>query len=210
MLLDEIDKMSTDFRGDPSSALLEVLDPEQNTTFNDHYLDLDYDLSEVMFITTANNRHQIPLPLQDRLEIIELSGYTEYEKVRIAKQHLVPKQLKRNGIADAEIKWSDSALSFIVNRYTRESGVRNLDREVAAVCRKVAKEVIDGIEDTPVEKFRCRITPSRVQKYLGAPRFKYGVNDGQDEVGLVNGLAYTSWGGNLLQTDAQQFRVRAS
>ena len=201
MLLDEIDKMSTDFRGDPSSALLEVLDPEQNTTFNDHYLDLDYDLSEVMFITTANNRHQIPLPLQDRLEIIELSGYTEYEKVRIAKQHLVPKQLKRNGIADAEIKWSDSALSFIVNRYTRESGVRNLDREVAAVCRKVAKEVIDGIEDTPVEKFRCRITPSRVQKYLGAPRFKYGVNDGQDEVGLVNGLAYTSWGGNLLQTE---------
>ncbi|MGC6416069.1 MAG: endopeptidase La [Bradymonadia bacterium] len=201
MLLDEIDKMSTDFRGDPSSALLEVLDPEQNTTFNDHYLDLDYDLSEVMFITTANNRHQIPLPLQDRLEIIELSGYTEYEKVRIAKQHLVPKQLKRNGIADAEIKWSDSALSFIVNRYTRESGVRNLDREVAAVCRKVAKEVIDGIEETPVDKFRCRITPSRVQKYLGAPRFKYGVNDGQDEVGLVNGLAYTSWGGNLLQTE---------
>ncbi len=201
MLLDEIDKMSTDFRGDPSSALLEVLDPEQNGTFNDHYLDLDYDLSEVMFITTANNRHQIPLPLQDRLEIIDLSGYTEYEKVRIAKQHLVPKQTKRNGIDKADIKWSDSALSLLVNRYTRESGVRSLDREVASVCRKIAKEVIDGIKKTPVEDFKLRVTPSRVQKYLGPPRFKYGVNDGEPEIGLVNGLAYTSWGGNLLQTE---------
>ncbi|MEE2757379.1 MAG: endopeptidase La [Myxococcota bacterium] len=201
MLLDEIDKMSTDFRGDPSSALLEVLDPEQNGTFNDHYLDLDYDLSEVMFITTANNRHQIPLPLQDRLEIIDLSGYTEYEKVRIAKQHLVPKQTKRNGIADAQIKWSDSALSLLVNRYTRESGVRSLDREVASVCRKIAKDVIDGIKKTPVSEFKLRVTPSRIQKYLGPPRYKYGVNDGEPEVGLVNGLAYTSWGGNLLQTE---------
>ncbi len=201
MLLDEIDKMSTDFRGDPSSALLEVLDPEQNGTFNDHYLDLDYDLSEVMFITTANNRHQIPLPLQDRLEIIDLSGYTEYEKLRIARQHLIPKQMNRNGIDEAQIVWSDKAVSSLINGYTRESGVRNLEREVAAVCRKIAKEVIDGLEETPVESFSLRVTPRRVQKYLGPARFKFGVNDGTDEIGLVNGLAYTSWGGNLLQTE---------
>jgi len=201
MLLDEIDKMSTDFRGDPSSALLEVLDPEQNPTFNDHYLDLDYDLSDVMFITTANNRHQIPLPLQDRLEMISLSGYTEYEKVRIAKQHLIPKQVKRNGIDSAAITWSDKALSLLVNRYTRESGVRSLEREIASVCRKIAKEVIVGLEDVPVDEFKLRVTPNRIQKSLGPPRFKYGVNDGNDEIGLVNGLAYTSWGGNLLQTE---------
>ena len=122
-----------------------------------------------MFITTANNRHQIPLPLQDRLEIIELPGYTEYDKVRIAKQHLIPKQTERNGIADAEMSWSDKALSLTVNRYTRESGVRNLDREVAAVCRKVAKEVIDGIEETPVEEFRCRITPESSAEIFRSP-----------------------------------------
>ena len=201
MLLDEIDKMSTDFRGDPSSALLEVLDPEQNGTFNDHFLDLDYDISEVMFITTANNRHQIPLPLQDRLEIIELPGYTEFDKVRIAKQHLIRKQTERNGVSKADLSWSDKALSLLVNRYTRESGVRSLEREIAAVCRKIAKEVIENIDDTPVEDFKARITPARVQKYLGPPRFKFGINDGQDEIGLVNGLAYTSWGGNLLQTE---------
>jgi ATP-dependent Lon protease len=201
MLLDEIDKMSTDFRGDPSSALLEVLDPEQNPTFNDHYLDLDYDLSEVLFITTANNRHQIPLPLQDRLEMIQLSGYTEYEKVRIARRHLIPKQMKRNGIHTADIAWSEKSLALLVNRYTRESGVRSLEREVAAVCRKIAKEVIDGIETKPVEEFKMRVTPNRIQKSLGAPKYKYGVNDGADEIGLVNGLAYTSWGGNLLQAE---------
>ena len=201
MLLDEIDKMSTDFRGDPSSALLEVLDPEQNGTFNDHYLDLDYDLSDVMFITTANNRHQIPLPLQDRLEIIELSGYTEYEKVKIAHQHLIPKQTQRNGIAQAQLKWSDSAVQLLINRYTRESGVRNLERQVAAVCRKIAKEVIQGRSKTPIEEFRMRVTPTRIQKFLGSPPFKYGQGDSKDEIGLVNGLAYTSWGGNLLQTE---------
>ncbi len=201
MLLDEIDKMSTDFRGDPSSALLEVLDPEQNGTFNDHYLDLDYDLSEVMFITTANNRHQIPLPLQDRLEIIDLSGYTEYEKSRIAREHLIPKQMKRNGIAEADITWSDKAIALLINGHTRESGVRNLEREIAAVCRKIAKEVIDGLQNTPVDQFSMRVTPRKVQKLLGPARFKIGVNDGHDEIGLVNGLAYTSWGGNLLQTE---------
>ncbi|MCB9528978.1 MAG: endopeptidase La [Myxococcales bacterium] len=201
MLLDEIDKMSTDFRGDPSSALLEVLDPEQNTTFNDHYLDLDYDLSQVMFITTANNRHQIPLPLQDRLEIIELSGYTEFEKLHIATRHLVPKQMERNGIAPAQIEWTDSAIQLLVNRYTRESGVRSLEREIASVCRKIAKDVIRGRDAVPVERFRQKVTTKQVQKYLGAPRFTFGMSDAKDEVGLVNGLAYTSWGGNLLQTE---------
>ena len=202
MLLDEIDKMSTDFRGDPSSALLEVLDPEQNPTFNDHYLDLDYDLSQVMFITTANNRHQIPLPLQDRLEIIELSGYTEYEKLQIAQRHLVPKQVERNGIADAQVQWTSSALQLLINRYTRESGVRNLEREVAAVCRKIAKDVISARDKgDAVEDFSLKVTTRQVQKYLGSPKFKYGVSDRKDEIGLVNGLAYTSWGGDLLQTE---------
>ncbi|MEZ4436876.1 MAG: endopeptidase La [bacterium] len=202
MLLDEIDKMSTDFRGDPSSALLEVLDPEQNATFNDHYLDLDYDLSQVMFITTANNRHQIPLPLQDRLEVIELSGYTEYEKLQIAERHLVPKQVERNGIDRAKVEWTTSALQLLINRYTRESGVRNLEREVASVCRKIAKDVISKRDTgTPVEKFAMKVTTRQVQKYLGAPRFKYGVSDQKSEIGLVNGLAYTSWGGDLLQAE---------
>jgi len=202
MLLDEIDKMSTDFRGDPSSALLEVLDPEQNGTFNDHYLDLDYDLSQVMFITTANNRHQIPLPLQDRLEIIELSGYTEYEKLQIAERHLVPKQVERNGIAETQVQWTSSALQLLINRYTRESGVRNLEREVAAVCRKIAKDVISARDKgDALEDFELKVTTRQVQKYLGSPRFKFGVSDRKDEIGLVNGLAYTSWGGDLLQTE---------
>ena len=202
MLLDEIDKMSTDFRGDPSSALLEVLDPEQNTTFNDHYLDLDYDLSQVMFITTANQRHQIPLPLQDRLEIIELSGYTEYEKLQIAERHLVPKQVERNGIDRAQIEWTTSALNLLVTRYTRESGVRNLEREVASVCRKIAKDVISSRDQGgTVEDFELKVTTRQVQKYLGAPKYKYGQTDKGNEVGLVNGLAYTSWGGDLLQAE---------
>jgi ATP-dependent Lon protease len=202
MLLDEIDKMSTDFRGDPSSALLEVLDPEQNPTFNDHYLDIDYDLSQVMFITTANNRHQIPLPLQDRLEIIELSGYTGYEKLHIAKRHLVPRQIERNGIQDAKVEWTDSAIQLLINRYTRESGVRNLERQLAAVSRKVAKDIIYARnEGKAVEDFSIRLTTRQVQKYLGSPRFKFGTTDRKDEIGLVNGLAYTSWGGDLLQVE---------
>ncbi len=202
MLLDEIDKMSTDFRGDPSSALLEVLDPEQNNTFNDHYLDLDYDLSQVMFITTANNRHQIPLPLQDRLEIIELSGYTEYEKLRIAERHLVPKQVERNGVAAAQIEWKPSALQLLINRYTRESGVRNLEREVGAVCRKIAREVIaHRNEGGEISDFKVNVTSRAVRKYLGTPRYRIGMTDSKDEIGLVNGLAYTSYGGNLLHTE---------
>jgi ATP-dependent Lon protease len=202
LLLDEIDKMSTDFRGDPSSALLEVLDPEQNNTFNDHYLDLDYDLSQVMFITTANNRHQIPLPLQDRLEMIQVSGYTEIEKLNIAKRHLLPKQVERHGIKDAQITWGDSALKLVINRYTRESGVRNLERQIAALCRKITRDVIthkgDGGE---ISTFKMRVDTRKVQTLLGAPPYKFGVSDAQDEVGLVNGLAYTSWGGNLLQAE---------
>src|SRR6185436_14222612 len=139
-LLDEIDKMSMDFRGDPASALLEVLDPEQNNNFNDHYLDLDYDLSDVMFITTANQQHAIPLPLQDRLEIIELPGYTEWEKLAIAKQYLIPKQSESNGVKDLAVQWPDDGLTAIIHRYTKEAGVRNLEREIATVCRKIAKE----------------------------------------------------------------------
>ena len=202
LLLDEIDKMSTDFRGDPSSALLEVLDPEQNSTFNDHYVDLDYDLSQVMFITTANNRHQIPLPLQDRLEMIEVSGYTEVEKLNIIKRHLLPKQVERHGIKDAQVSWVDSALRLVVNRYTRESGVRNLERQVAALCRKIAREVIaHQTKGGAIEDFTYRVDSRRVQKLLGPPPYKFGVSDTMDEVGLVNGLAYTSWGGNLLQAE---------
>lgn len=202
LLLDEIDKMSTDFRGDPSSALLEVLDPEQNGTFNDHYLDLDYDLSQVMFITTANNRHQIPLPLQDRLEMIEVSGYTEVEKLNIIKRHLLPKQLERHGIDSAQITWLDTALKLVVNRYTRESGVRNLERQVAALCRKIAREVITHqTEGGEISTYKLRVDGRQVQRLLGAPPYKFGVSDAQDEVGLVNGLAYTSWGGNLLQAE---------
>ncbi|MCB9525657.1 MAG: endopeptidase La [Myxococcales bacterium] len=202
MLLDEIDKMSTDFRGDPSSALLEVLDPEQNTGFNDHYLDMDYDLSQVMFITTANNRHQIPLPLQDRLEIIELSGYTEFEKLNIAKRHLLPRQLERNGLEGAEVTFTDASIELLINRYTRESGVRNLERNVAGVCRKVARELITHRDEgKAIEDFSAKVTTRLIQKYLGAPRFKYGKTDERDEVGLVNGLAFTTWGGDLLQTE---------
>jgi ATP-dependent Lon protease len=202
ILLDEIDKMSTDFRGDPSSALLEVLDPEQNNTFNDHYVDLDYDLSQVMFITTANNRHQIPLPLQDRLEMIEVSGYTELEKLHIIKRHLLPKQVQRHGIAEAQISWGDSAIKLIINRYTRESGVRNLERQIAAVCRKIAREVISHKDSgKEIKKFKAKVDSRQVQKFLGPPPYKFGVSDTQDEVGLVNGLAYTSWGGNLLQAE---------
>src|SRR5580692_2654284 len=139
-LLDEVDKMSTDFRGDPAAALLEVLDPEQNHGFNDHYLDLDYDLSDVMFVTTANQQHAIPLPLQDRLEIIELPGYTEWEKIAIARQYLIPKQAENNGVKDISVTWNDDALTAVIHRYTREAGVRNLEREIATVCRKIAKD----------------------------------------------------------------------
>ena len=201
-LLDEIDKMSMDFRGDPSSALLEVLDPEQNHTFNDHYLDLDYDLSKVLFIATANNLHGIPLPLQDRMEIIEISGYTEYDKLNIARRYLLPKQSEANGIGELDSKWTDSAVRTLIHRYTREAGVRSLEREIASVCRKMAKEVIkfreEGKHDDAI---KFRVNASKVQSYLGPPRYRSGQAEETDEVGVTNGLAVTNAGGDLLTTE---------
>ncbi len=202
MLLDEIDKLSADYHGDPSSALLEVLDPEQNSTFQDHFLDIDYDLSQVLFVTTANSRQQIPAPLQDRLEIIEISGYTEFEKQKIAERHLIPKETERNGIQNLKLTWQPSAIELLIRRYTHESGVRGLEREIASLCRKIAKEaVLARKAGKPLEQFELKITPKEVQKRLGSPKYRYGMPEETDSVGLVNGLAFTSWGGDLLQAE---------
>ncbi len=195
-LLDEIDKMSTDFRGDPSSALLEVLDPEQNSTFADHYLDLDYDLSQVLFIATANTTNGIPAPLQDRMEIIRLEGYTEPEKMAIARKYLVPKQTETNGLKDEPIAISDAALTTIIQRYTREAGVRNLEREIGSVCRKLAREVVKKGRGR-----RHRVDDKRIEKLLGVPKYRYGVAEEKDEVGLTTGLAWTQVGGEILTTE---------
>jgi ATP-dependent Lon protease len=195
--LDEVDKMSTDFRGDPSAALLEVLDPEQNFAFNDHYLDMDYDLSHVMFITTANTLYNIPLPLQDRMEIIRLAGYTELEKLNIAKQFLVKKQVEQNGLTDENINISDQALIGIIRNYTKEAGVRNLEREISSVCRKVAKEVVKNKKDK-----RINISASSLHKYLGVIKFRFGSSEEKDAIGVTTGLAWTDVGGELLQTEA--------
>jgi ATP-dependent Lon protease len=196
--LDEVDKMSVDFRGDPSSALLEVLDPEQNNAFNDHYLDLDYDLSEVFFIATANTLHSIPLPLQDRMEIIRLSGYTEEEKLQIAVHFLVPKQLERNGFLVDDINFSEAALLEIVRSYTREAGVRELERSLAAICRKVAHKRLKTKE--PEKKYE--VSHEAVAPYLGVPKHRYGRAEKRDEIGLVTGLAWTEVGGALLQIES--------
>ncbi|MHB8416660.1 MAG: endopeptidase La [Myxococcales bacterium] len=195
-LLDEVDKMSTDFRGDPSSALLEVLDPEQNHSFSDHYLDLDYDLSRVMFICTANTLHGIPLPLQDRLEIIRIAGYTDLEKMAIARRYLVPKEREANGVQGVDLQFSNRALRTIIHRYTKESGVRNLEREIASICRKVAKEVLKHGKDQKI-----RVTEKRLEKFLGPPKYRYGVAEAHDQIGLVTGLAWTELGGELLTTE---------
>lgn len=195
-LLDEIDKIGADFRGDPASALLEALDPEQNSTFNDHYLEVDYDLSQVLFITTANVLHTIPWALQDRMEIIKLSGYTELEKKKIAQKYLIPKQLENNGLTVNNAKINEKALDFLIQRYTREAGVRTLEREIGSVCRKTAKEVVKNGKD-----FSLKITPKIVQKYLGIPKFKHGEIEEKNQIGMSTGLAWTEVGGELLNVE---------
>ncbi|HKA88484.1 MAG TPA: endopeptidase La [Haliangiales bacterium] len=196
-LLDEVDKMSTDFRGDPSAALLEVLDPEQNTGFNDHYLDLDYDLSDVMFITTANSLHQIPAPLQDRMEIIQLPGYTEWEKLAIAEKYLVPKQKEQNGIADVDVELGEESIRHVIHHYTKEAGVRGLEREISTICRKIAKEVVKKGKDGT----KYRVTTKNLSKFLGVHRYRYSKKEERDDIGLTNGLAVTMHGGDLLATE---------
>jgi ATP-dependent Lon protease len=199
-LLDEVDKMSADFRGDPAAALLEVLDPEQNNSFNDHYLDLDYDLSRVFFITTANTLQGIPLPLQDRMEIIRLSGYTEMEKLAIARKYLIPRQFEANGITEKHAEIRNTAIFETIRKYTRESGVRTLERELGSVCRKVARKVlVDRKHGTDTHEV---ITPERVQRLLGVPKFRFGMAETQDEVGFVHGLAWTQVGGELVPVEA--------
>ncbi len=194
-LLDEIEKMGSDFRGDPASALLEVLDPEQNSTFNDHYLEVDYDLSDVMFVTTANSL-RMQQPLLDRMEVIRISGYTEDEKVEIAKRHLIPKQVKDNGLKKGEWSISDDALRDLIRYYTREAGVRSLERELAKLARKATKRIM-------LESLKTvRVTPRTLGKYAGVRKFRFGETEGEDQVGVVTGLAYTEFGGDLLQIEA--------
>ena len=196
-LLDEVDKMSTDFRGDPSSALLEVLDPEQNSAFNDHYLEVDFDLSQVMFVCTANSLN-IPAPLLDRMEVIRLPGYTEDEKMNIARRYLLPKQMKNNGVKDGELKLGDDVLLDIVRYYTRESGVRNLEREIAKICRKAVKQLLLAKKDGK----SVTVTTKNLDKMLGVRRFRHGKADDQDRIGQVTGLAWTEVGGELLTIEA--------
>ncbi|MFV0421338.1 endopeptidase La [Oleidesulfovibrio sp.] len=195
--LDEIDKMSTDFRGDPSSALLEVLDPEQNSSFGDHYLDLDYDLSQIFFITTANSLHSIPLPLQDRMEIIRLPGYLETEKRRIARDFLLPKQIEQHGLQPDNIKLSDNALLDIIRTYTREAGVRSLEREVATICRKTAMQLVekDDMDRT------VTVSKQNLSSFLGVKKYRYGEKENQPQIGVSTGLAYTELGGELLMVE---------
>ncbi|MGB5195798.1 MAG: endopeptidase La, partial [Candidatus Deferrimicrobium sp.] len=192
-LLDEVDKMSADFRGDPSSALLEVLDPEQNSTFNDHYLDVDFDLSDVFFVTTANMLHGIPGPLQDRMEIIRLHGYTEVEKLHIARGYLIPKKVSEHGLSREKVTFSDMAVLQIIRYYTREAGVRSLEREIASVCRKIAREVVKN-----PAKDRITVTPKEARRYLGVTRYRYGEAEEKQSIGVATGLAWTEVGGELL------------
>jgi ATP-dependent Lon protease len=198
IMLDEVDKMAMDFRGDPASALLEVLDPEQNHTFNDHYLEVNYDLSDVMFIATANSL-EIPAPLLDRMEVIRLAGYTEDEKVNIAKNYLVPKQKKLNGLDDKEIKVDEAAIHEIIRHYTREAGVRNLERDIATICRKVVKDILTNKKAKQI----C-VTKKNIEKYLGVKKFRYGLAEEFDQVGQVTGLAWTSVGGELLTIESSR------
>jgi ATP-dependent Lon protease len=194
-LLDEIDKMSNDFRGDPSAAMLEVLDPEQNSTFSDHYIEEPYDLSDVMFIATANDLSTIPGPLRDRMEIISIAGYTEYEKMEITKNHLIPKQLKEHGLKKAQVQFKEEAILDLIRYYTREAGVRTLERTVATVCRKAAKIIVSG------EKKKVTITSKMLVEMLGKYRFRYGQAETENQVGIATGLAYTTVGGDTLQIE---------
>ncbi|MDI3548044.1 MAG: ATP-dependent Lon protease [Halanaerobiales bacterium] len=195
-LLDEVDKMTADFRGDPAAALLEVLDPEQNSEFTDHYLELPFDLSQVLFITTANVSYPIPAPLLDRMEVIELPGYTEDEKVQIAERHLFPRILKEHGLTKKKINISTNAIYRIIREYTREAGVRNLERKLAAITRKVGKEIVEGRER------KARITTQSIEKYLGVPKYKYEKSAKENRVGVATGMAYTQTGGEILEIEA--------
>ena len=199
-LLDEIDKMSTDFRGDPSSALLEVLDPEQNNTFSDHYVEMPFDLSNVMFITTANGAHNIPRPLLDRMEVIHISGYTEEEKLQIALRHLMPKQIKEHGLKEEQMQISENTLRKIIREYTRESGVRNLEREIASVCRKSARKIVT---DEDIKEVGVRAQD--LESYLGMPRYRFGMAENDDQVGVATGLAWTEMGGDTLAIEITTF-----
>jgi ATP-dependent Lon protease len=196
-MLDEVDKMSMDFRGDPSAALLEVLDPEQNFMFVDHYLDVEYDLSQVFFIATANVMHTIPPALQDRMEVLRLHGYTEQEKVEIAKQFLVKKQMAQAGLTEKNVKFTDEAITALIRSYTREAGVRNLEREIGNICRKVARKVVkEG------ENYTITMTAENVGEFLGVIKFRDTLAHERSEIGLVTGLAWTEVGGSILSTEA--------
>jgi len=197
-LLDEVDKMASDFRGDPASALLEVLDPEQNSTFQDHYLDVDYDLSQVLFVATANVMHTVPAALQDRMEVLRLQGYTEQEKLEIARQYLVKKQRTQTGLSEKNLVFKDDAIVEIIRNYTREAGVRNLEREIGNVCRKVARRVVNK-----GAKHKEEITAATVSEFLGVVKFRDSEVHEKSEVGLVTGLAWTEVGGSILTTEVQ-------
>lgn len=194
-LLDEVDKMNADFRGDPSSALLEVLDSEQNHSFSDHFIEVPFDMSKVLFITTANVEYNIPRPLLDRMEVIKLPGYTEEEKVKIAERHLIPKQIKEHGLKQANLQISENATREIVREYTREAGVRNLEREIAAICRKTARVVVDD------RKYQARVSAASLAAYLGIPRYHWGTIEKENEVGVATGLAWTEVGGDVLSVE---------
>jgi ATP-dependent Lon protease len=196
ILLDEVDKLSSDYKGDPTSALLEVLDPEQNFEFTDHYVELPFDLSKVLFITTANVRSDIPAPLQDRMEIIELGSYTYEEKFNIAKKHLVPKQIKRHGLKASQLKITDAAIKLIIEGYTREAGVRALEQNIATVCRKSAVKIVNG------DAQKVSVKPNDLEDLLGARKFKDEEFGQKDEVGVANGLAWTSVGGEMLEIES--------
>jgi len=202
--MDEVDKIGVDFRGDPASALLEVLDPEQNDSFSDHYLEVPLDLSEVMFITTGNLRDPIPPALKDRMEVIEFPGYIEDEKLKIAQLFLVPKQLKNHGLTQKQLHFTEAGLRAVVREYTREAGVRNLEREIASISRKVAK----GIAQEKTKS--ARLTGKSVRNYLGPPRFRFGAAEKEDEIGVVTGLGWTEFGGDILSIEATLMKGKGS